>query len=98
MSENNENSEREHPDPGELRDEITAEDFPSTPEEMGLELDDIPPESKVERKQSVRDEPDAILEENYDRCQPDLTDVMSGESSRLQDGSSRDWHEPRSLY
>jgi hypothetical protein len=98
MNENNENSEREHPEPGELRDEITAEDFPSSPEEMGLGLDDIPPRFKEEENKPVRDEPDAILEENYDRCQPDLTDVMSGESSRLQDDSGRDWHEPRSLY
>ena len=98
MNENNENSEREHPEPGELRDKITAEDFPSSPEEMGLELDDIPPRFKEGENKPVRDEPDAILEENYDRCQPDLTDVMSGESSRLQDDSGRDWHEPRSLY
>jgi hypothetical protein len=98
MNESNENSEREHPEPGELSDEITAEDFPSSSEEMGLELDDIPPKFKEEEDKPARDEPDAILEENYDRCQPDLTDVMSGESSRLQDDSGRDWHEPRSLY
>jgi hypothetical protein len=97
MRENNENSEREHPEPGELRDEVTAESGPS-PKEMDLEPDDVPPRFKEEEDKPVREEPDAILEENYDRCQPDLTDVMSGESSRLQDDSGRDWHEPRSLY
>lgn len=97
MSETNENSEREHPEPGELADKVTAEDFPSTPEEMGIELDDVPPEYE-EEPQPVFDEPDAIVEENYDQCQPDLTGVMSGESSRLQGDGVGDWHEPRSLY
>lgn len=67
-----------------------------TPEDFGLEEDDIRPDQE-EKISSIRDDTAAILEENYNHCQPDLNGAMSGESDRLLDGPT-EWDDTHTLY